>query len=192
MHAEAARDPILSTQRIRKVKISMVGIDKVKVRFPSLALAHVSHFFSEREPWALKQSTHFSIFERFEIIQLPDLFVSLAPPSPSVKRFDAFSKFFPLICSFLLYVQGGSSLVNADMQIHAVQSRTAKHTRPRPPAFTGSKCLSFGAPTHIFQLSQRAIDFRAGSQGGSDDRTAAGAPRSARAGRPDAGARGPQ
>ena len=31
--AAAARDPILSTQRIRKVKISMVGIDKVKVRF---------------------------------------------------------------------------------------------------------------------------------------------------------------
>ena len=46
-HAAAARDPILSTQRIRKVKISMVGIYKVKVRFPSLALAHVSHFFSE-------------------------------------------------------------------------------------------------------------------------------------------------
>ena len=45
--AAAAQDPILSTQRIRKVKISMVGIDKVKVRFPSLALAHVSHFFSE-------------------------------------------------------------------------------------------------------------------------------------------------
>ena len=70
MHAEAARDPILSTQRIRKVKISMVGIYKVKVRFPSLALAHVSHFFSEREPWALKQSTHFSIFERLEILHL--------------------------------------------------------------------------------------------------------------------------
>ena len=45
MHAAAARDPILSTQRIRKVKISMVGIYKVKVRFPTLALAHVSHFF---------------------------------------------------------------------------------------------------------------------------------------------------
>mgnify|MGYP005692811761 CR=1 FL=1 len=91
MHAEAAQEPILSTQRIRKVKISMVGIDKVKVRFPNLALAHVSHFFSEREPWALKQSTHFSIFERFEILHLPDLLVSLAPPSPSEKIFDAFS-----------------------------------------------------------------------------------------------------
>ena len=45
MHAEAARDPILSTQRIRKVKISMVGIDKVKVRLDYFALAHVSHFF---------------------------------------------------------------------------------------------------------------------------------------------------
>ena len=46
-HTAAARDPILSTQRIRKVKISMVGIYKVKVRFPNLALAHVSHFVSE-------------------------------------------------------------------------------------------------------------------------------------------------
>ena len=62
MHAAAARDPILSTQRIREVKISMVGIDKVKVRYPNLALAHVSHFFPEREPWALKQSTRFSVF----------------------------------------------------------------------------------------------------------------------------------
>ena len=48
MHAAAARDPILSTQRIRKVKISMVGIDKVKVRFDCLALPHVSYFFSLR------------------------------------------------------------------------------------------------------------------------------------------------
>ena len=54
MHAEAARDPILSTQRIRKVKISMVGIYKVKVRLAYLALADVAHFFSEWKPWALK------------------------------------------------------------------------------------------------------------------------------------------
>ena len=45
MHAEATGDPILSTQRIRKVKISMVGIDKVNMRFAYLALPHVSHFF---------------------------------------------------------------------------------------------------------------------------------------------------
>ena len=47
VHAAAARDPILSTQRIRKVKISMVGIDKVKVRNLSVSLNHVSHFLSE-------------------------------------------------------------------------------------------------------------------------------------------------
>ena len=47
MHAEAARDPILSTQRIRKVKISMVGIYKVNVKPQGLAMAHVSHFFSD-------------------------------------------------------------------------------------------------------------------------------------------------
>ena len=67
MHAEAARDPILSTQRIREVKISMVGIEKVKVRFDSIALAHVSHFFPEREPWARNQSTQFSMLELSKI-----------------------------------------------------------------------------------------------------------------------------
>ena len=44
-HADAGRDPILPTQIISNIKISMVGICKVKVRFAYLALAHVSHFF---------------------------------------------------------------------------------------------------------------------------------------------------
>ena len=41
----AGRDLILPTQRIRDIKISMVWICMVKVRFAYLALAHVSHFF---------------------------------------------------------------------------------------------------------------------------------------------------
>ena len=41
----AGRDLILPTQRIWDIKICMVGICKVKVRFAYLALAHVSHFF---------------------------------------------------------------------------------------------------------------------------------------------------
>ena len=41
----------------------MVWICMVKVRFAYLALAHVSHFFPEPEPWAYKQSTPFSLFE---------------------------------------------------------------------------------------------------------------------------------
>ena len=40
-----------------------------------------------------KQSTHFLILERFEILHLPDLLVPLAPPSPSVTNFDVFSVF---------------------------------------------------------------------------------------------------
>ena len=90
MHAEAARDPILSTQRIREVKISMVGIDKVKVRFPYPALAHVSYVFFRLRAVGSQAIDAFSIFERFENLQLPDLLVSLAPPSPSEKIFDAF------------------------------------------------------------------------------------------------------
>ena len=37
-----------------------------------------AHRFSEPEPWALKQLTHFSLFELFEILQLPALLLSLA------------------------------------------------------------------------------------------------------------------
>ena len=44
MHA--GRDSILTTQRFFDIKISMVGIHKVKVRLRYLSLAHVSHFFS--------------------------------------------------------------------------------------------------------------------------------------------------
>ena len=47
------QDAILTTQRKFDIKISMVGIDKVKVRFHYLALAHVSHFFSH-----MLQSVH--------------------------------------------------------------------------------------------------------------------------------------
>ena len=90
MHAEAAADPILSTQRIRKVKISMVGIDKVKVRFPSLALAHVSHFFPDREPWALKQSTRFAVFVISETSSSSAVHLPLAPASRFVLLFDPF------------------------------------------------------------------------------------------------------
>ena len=35
--------------------------------------------FSEPEPWAYKQSTPFSLFELFEILQLPALLLSLPP-----------------------------------------------------------------------------------------------------------------
>ena len=168
MHAAAARDPILSTQRIRKVKISMVGIDKVKVRLDYVALPHVSHFFSEREPWALKQSTHFSVFERFEILCLPDLLVSLAPSSPSEQNFDAFSSFVRLFRSFQVHVQGVRAIVHLAMQVHAVQSRTAAHTRHRfplrntcadIPASAISKCFSFGAPPHIFSQTTVVVGF---------------------------------
>ena len=61
-HADAGRDPILPTQRILDIRIYMVWICMVKVRFAYLALAHVSLFFADPEPWAYKQWTHFSVF----------------------------------------------------------------------------------------------------------------------------------
>ena len=93
MHAAAARDPILSTQRIREVKISMVGIDKVKVSTFSLSLAHVSHFVSEREPWALKQSTRFAVFVISEN-HLRQLCSCLWPPCRSFSSVSTHSEHF--------------------------------------------------------------------------------------------------
>ena len=44
---------IIITMHVADIKISMVGIHKVKVRLPPSALAHVSHFFSH-----MLQSVH--------------------------------------------------------------------------------------------------------------------------------------
>ena len=95
----------------------MVGINKVKVRSISVSLAHVSYFFSEPEPWAYKQWTRFSVFELFEILQLPALLLSLAPASLFDTLLNAFSAFCPLFGSFLLYVQAGlAASVHVNMQ----------------------------------------------------------------------------
>ena len=111
--------------------------------------------------WALKQSTHFSIFERFEILHLPDLLVPLAPPQPSVTNFDVFSVCFPLIYSFLLYIQGGSSLVNACIQIHTVQSCTANRSSMSfvwgPPSHISIQCSRFHHSKCIGEVKKFAI-----------------------------------
>ena len=60
------QDAILTTQRKFDIKISMVGIDKVKVRLASLSLAHVSHFFFAHAPVCAPVVSTFFIFENFE------------------------------------------------------------------------------------------------------------------------------
>ena len=148
MHAAAARDPILSTQRIRKVKISMVGIYKVKVRFPNLALAHVSHFFSEREPWALKQSTRFAVFVISENSSSSAVHLHLAPASLFFQLFDAFSALSLLFVTFIPCFQDGSAAsVQVDMQIEA--AARLKSTLSDLSALEISRSISFGAPSHI-------------------------------------------
>ena len=72
----------------------MVRIHKVKVRFRYLALAHVSHFFSEKGPWAKRGWTHFAVFPRFVNSQSPALPLSLGRASPFQHLFDAFSDGF--------------------------------------------------------------------------------------------------
>ena len=152
MHAEAARDPILSTQRIREVKISMVGNDKVKVRFPHFALAHVSHFFPEREPWALKQSTRFAVFVISENY-LRQLCTCLWPPRRSLFSFSTQSLHF-LDCSVRSYGPFRTAL--QPEQIEAVQTRATTHaarlkgTLSNLPAVELSTNNSFGAPPPIF------------------------------------------
>ena len=104
-------------------------------------------FFSGREPWALKQSTHFSIFERFEILHLPDLLVPLAPPSPSLTIFYVFSVCFALTYSFLLYVRG----------VRASSTRVCRSAQFNRALPIAAQCLSFGAPpSHIFRSSHRS------------------------------------
>ena len=152
MHAEAARDPILSTQRIRKVKISMVGIDKVKVRNHYLALAHVSHFFSEREPWALKQSTHFTVFAISETSSSSAVLLPLAPASlffSFLMFFDEFSALYSLFVTFILYCQDGcAASVQVDMQIEA--AARLKSTLSNLPALEISRNVSLGPSPPIF------------------------------------------
>ena len=109
----AARDPILSTQRIRKVKISMVGIYKVKVRLHYLALAHVSHFFSEREPWALKQSTRFAVFVISENSSSSAVHLPLAPAP----------RFFQLFAALALAKTSSFSSLGAPPHIFTEQRR---------------------------------------------------------------------
>ena len=46
---------------------------------PSCLGPRVAFFFAEPEPWAYKQSTPFSLFKLFEILQLPALLLSLPP-----------------------------------------------------------------------------------------------------------------
>ena len=113
----------------------------VKVRFPYFALAHVSHFFAEPEPWAYKQLTPFSLFELFEILQLPALLLSLPPRVALLNAFSALSSIFG---SFPLYLQAGSEAsVYADMDIETSRLRSALAYLP---AFEISKMFSFGPP----------------------------------------------
>ena len=92
----------------------------VKVRFAYLALAHVSHFFAEPEPWAYKQSSRFTVFVISENSSSSAVLLPLAPVSLIVQLFDAFLAFSLLFGSFLLYVQEGSAAsIQVDMQIEA-------------------------------------------------------------------------
>ena len=150
--AAAARDPILSTQRIRKVKISMVGIYKVKVRLHYFALAHVSHFFPEREPWALKQSTRFAVFVISENY-LRQLCTCLWPPRRALCSFSTHSVHF-LDCSVRSYGTFRTAL--QPEQIEAVQTRATTHaarlkgTLSNLPAVELSRNISFGTPRPYF------------------------------------------
>ena len=149
MHAEAAGDPILSTQRIREVKISMVGIDKVNVRLDCIVLAHVSLFFPDREPWALKQSTRFAVFVISEN-HLRQLCSCLWPPCRTFSSFSTHSEhFLYFFGSFLLYVQAVSAAsIQVEIQIEA--AARLKSTLSDVPALEISRSVSFGAPPPIF------------------------------------------
>ena len=130
----------------------MVGIYKVKVRLAYFALAHVSHFFLEREPWALKQSTHFTVFAISENY-FRQLCSCLWPPHRSffsfLMFFDEFSALYSLFVTFILYCQDGcAASVQVDMQIEA--AARLKSTLFALSALEISRNISFGAPPPIF------------------------------------------
>jgi len=80
VHANAGRGSILytCTQRVRESKISIVGIDKVKVRSLPLSLDHVSHFF-QNQNYGPTSNRRIFVETRFEILHLSALLPSLPP-----------------------------------------------------------------------------------------------------------------
>ena len=90
--------------------------------------AYPRRTFSEREPWAQKQSTRFAVFVISENSSSLAVLLPLAPVSLFVQLFDAFFVFSLRFGSFLLYVQNGSAVsIKVDMQIEAGQPRAATH-----------------------------------------------------------------
>ena len=76
--------------------------------------------FSERAPWALTQSTRFTVFVISEKSSSSVVLLPLAPVSLIVQLFDAFLAFSLFFGSFFLYVQEGSAAsIQVDMQIEA-------------------------------------------------------------------------
>ena len=111
----------------------------------------VSHFFPEREPWAHKQSSRFTVFVISEISSSSVVLLPLAPVSLIVQLFDAFLAFSLLFGSFLLYVQEGSAAsIQVDMQIEA--AARLKSTVSDLPALEISRNISFGPPRAYFFL----------------------------------------
>ena len=127
----------------------MVGIYKVNVKPQGLAMAHVSHFFSEREPWALKQSTRFAVFVISENSSSQAVHLPLAPASLFFQLFDAFSALSLLFVTFIACFQDGSAAsVQVDMQIEA--AARLKSMLSDLSALEISRGISFGAPPPIF------------------------------------------
>ena len=105
--------------------------------------------FSEREPWAHKQSTRFAVFVISENSSSSVVLLPLAPVSLIVQLFDAFLAFSLLFGSFLLYVQEGSAVsIQGDMQIEVAVR--LKNTLSDLPDLDISRNISFGAPPRIF------------------------------------------
>ena len=105
--------------------------------------------FSEREPWALKQSTHFTIFAISENY-FRQLCSCLWPPRGSFFRFlilfDEFSALYSLFITFILYCQNGSAAsVQVDMQIEA-----AARLKSTLSDLNLEEYFVWGPPSHIF------------------------------------------
>ena len=127
----------------------MVGTYKVKVRFPCLALAHVSHVFTEREPWALKQSTRFDVLALPAHSLPPAVGVPLALASPSEQLAAPSGAESQRVHSFIC---SGFKSTSGPCASKPARARIFPTRNPHPaPRFRNLWYLfSFGAPPPLF------------------------------------------
>ena len=126
------------------IKISMVGIDKVKVRFPYFALAHVSHFFRTRAV-GLQAIDAFFRFSLLKFYSCQLCFCICLPASLFWTHFQHFLHFsVRSLCTFMRVRKPSSTRIWMSRRLASeVRSHISPHSKSR-------KCFRLGPPRPYF------------------------------------------